>query len=318
MSINSPILLSLLFLLLLILFGLLGYIAYQSKLNKHYQQRFEQYLSSNQAGLTGSDQQELFRAQYQLKGVKGYLRKLYLRIGDVANITLLVIWCCLVVTSVLIVIWLGSAWSLLAQVFTLFVVNMLALQWLYQWQVKRLAEEFEHDFPHAVATVSRAISAGLSLNAALIEAKQQTHGRVQQVFTEITDLLAIGATLEQALDQVGIKVPQASFKFFSVCLLLNQQSGGQLAQVLHQLMANMHQRRSHEKKVLAMTAEPRMSAKIIALLPVIFLLFFYYQMPSAFDFLRYNSTGQWIAGYAFVSTVFGLWLINRMTKVDAL
>ena len=302
--------------LVLILLGLTVYLIYQRKLTRLQQTRFDKYLSQNASSLAQTQEQSLFKADLQQQGIKGWAKRLSIRFEDVLSPKLVAVYLAVSASSIFIVLWLGPDWSLTWQVFSLILVNLLALNFLYQREVKRLAEEFEQDFPHAVATVSRAVSAGLSLNAALVQAKQQSRGRVQQVFTEITDLQAIGATLEQALAQAGIKIQQPSFKFFSVCLLLNEQSGGQLAQVLHQLMSNMHERKSHDKKVLAMTAEPRMSAKVIAVLPVAFLFLFYFKLPSAFDYLRDHSTGQWIAGYAFVSIVFGLWLINKMTKVD--
>lgn len=296
--------------------GLIGYLIYHSKITRKQQARFEQYLKQGNASLLQNQERALFKSELQSAGLRSWLHRHYVRIVDVVNAKLVLAYLVFLFFSVFMTLWLGQDWSFWSQSLALVAVNVLAMHFLYQGQVKRLAEAFEQDFPHAVATVSRAVSAGLSLNAALVQAKEQSSGRVQSIFTEICDLQAIGATLEQALTQASIKVPQASFKFFTVCLLLNEQSGGQLAQVLHQLMSNIHERKSHDKKVLAMTAEPRMSAKVIALLPAVFLLFFYYQMPSAFDYLRYHSTGQWIAGYAFVSIVFGLWLINRMTKVD--
>lgn len=304
------------FVLFSALVGLIGYLIYHNNLTRKQQARFDQYLKQGNTSLLQNQQQDLFKSELQSSGLRIWLQRQYVRIVDVVNVKLAFTYLLFFSFSVFMTLWLGQDWSLWSQSLALMIVNVIAIHFLYQGQVKHLAEEFDQDFPHAVATVSRAVSAGLSLNAALVQAKEQSTGRVHRIFAEICDLQAIGATLEQALTQASIKVPQASFKFFTVCLLLNEQSGGQLAQVLHQLMSNIHERKSHDKKVLAMTAEPRMSAKVIALLPAVFLLFFYYQMPSAFDYLRYHSTGQWIAGYAFVSIVFGLWLINRMTKVE--
>ncbi|REL25953.1 hypothetical protein DXX93_04835 [Thalassotalea euphylliae] len=316
MLLSTSSLLFCLLLLIVVLVSLLAYLLYQHKLVNRQQQRLSHYLSAGQSALATSDAQALFKTSLQETGIKAWLYRLWVRLGDVFHPKLILTFMVLMLITVFTVLKLGQAWPWLAQLSLLISVNVLLFNGLYQWQLKRLNSDFEQDFPHAVATVSRAVSAGLSVNAALLQAKEQSQHRVQQVFAEITDLLAIGATLDQALSQAGIKVQQPSFKFFSVCLLLNQQSGGQLAQVLHQLMANIHERKSHHKRVLAMTAEPRVSAKVIACLPVLFLLFFYYQMPSAFDYLRYHQTGQWIAGYALASIVFGLWLINRMTKVD--
>lgn len=200
----------------------------QLKTRRKQQARIQQYLSSSQVGLAQAEQQALFKSELQAAGLKGKFQRFAIRATDVADLPLVVSFFSMSATSFGLVFTLGTDWPGLIQFVTLMLVNFVLLSFLYQWKVKQLAEQFEQDFPHAIATLSRSISAGLSLNAGLVQAQQQSQGRVKQVLTEVTDLLAIGATLEQALAQAGIKVQQPSFKFFTVCLLLNQQSGGQL------------------------------------------------------------------------------------------
>ena len=99
-------------------------------------------------------------------------------------------------------------------------------------------------------------------------------------------------------------------------LLLNQSSGGQLSQVLRQLMANLHDRKAFRKKARAMTAEPRTSGKIIAVMPVGFITLFYFVSPEIFDYLLHDPSGQKVSVYVVSSVSFGLFLIDRMTKVE--
>jgi len=140
--------------------------------------------------------------------------------------------------------------------------------------------------------------------------------QVSDIFQEIIDLLAIGVSLEDALNNATLQLREPSFKFFTVTLLLNQSSGGQLSQVLRQLMANLHERKAFRKKALAMTAEPRTSGKIIAMLPVAFIVLFYFMAPHIFDYLLDDPSGQKVSVYVVCSISFGLFLISRMTKVE--
>ena len=81
-------------------------------------------------------------------------------------------------------------------------------------------------------------------------------------------------------------------------------------------MENLHQRKALQQKVLSMTAEPRTSAKIIALMPPLFPLLFWFKARYIFDYLLYDERGQVIAIYSAISIVLGLYIIAKMSKVD--
>ncbi|PAJ72553.1 hypothetical protein CJF42_20590 [Pseudoalteromonas sp. NBT06-2] len=202
-------------------------------------------------------------------------------------------------------------WQIFAVITSYIIGSYLALKRL----IKNQRIVFEESFPQAIATISRAVSAGVAVPAAMAHVTEDIAGPVAQEFQRITDQLAIGITLEDALADASLRVGLPSFKFFTVTLLLNQNSGGQLTFVLHQLMANLHERTALQKKLLSMTAEPRTSAKIIAALPPLFLLLFWFQAPHIFDYLLYQSAGQWVSIYAALSIVTGLLVINKMTKI---
>lgn len=187
---------------------------------------------------------------------------------------------------------------------------------IVRWLQQRQRQRFEADFPTAIASISRAVSAGVSVPAAIAHVSQEIPGPVGDTFARINDLLAIGISLDQALQDAALRVKLASFKFFTVTLLLNQHAGGQLSQILRQLMENLHQRKALQQKVLSMTAEPRTSAKIIAVMPPLFLLLFWFQARYIFDYLLYDPRGQVIAIYSSISIVLGLYIIAKMSKVD--
>jgi tight adherence protein B len=203
-------------------------------------------------------------------------------------------------------------WQLIVLVSFYFVVSIFTVRWLQQRQTKR----FEADFPAAISSISRAVSAGVSVPAAIAHVSQEIEGPVGDIFARINDLLTIGIPLDQALKDAALRVKLASFKFFTVTLLLNQHAGGQLAQILRQLMESLHQRKALQQKVLAMTAEPRTSAKIIAAMPPLFLLLFWYKARYIFDYLLYDERGQVIAIYSCISITLGLYIIAKMSKVD--
>jgi tight adherence protein B len=207
---------------------------------------------------------------------------------------------------------LPAYWQVIVLICFYIVISISVVRWLQRRQL----QHFEADFPKAIASISRAVSAGVSVPAAIAHVSEEMAGPVGDTFTRINNLLAIGLSLEQALQDATLRIKLASFKFFTVTLLLNQHAGGQLSQILRQLMENLHQRKALQQKVLAMTAEPRTSAKIIAIMPPLFLLLFWYQAKYIFDYLLYDERGQIIATYSTLSIILGLYIIAKMSKVD--
>ena len=278
--------------------------------------RIKRYLNLATEKPSGSAELLLFKKNSQYQGWRLWLysnqqrfvavmpMKLARRLGLVAALLAPVLW------------WSTSVLPIYGQLFVLISVYLSASLFIVRWLQHRKLQRFEADFPTAIASISRAVSAGVSVPAAIAHVSQEMAGPVGETFTRINDLLAIGTSLEQALQDAALRIQLASFKFFTVTLLLNPHGGGKLSQILRQLMENLHQRKALQQKVLAMTAEPRTSAKIIALMPPMFLLLFWFQARYIFDYLFSDERGQVIAIYSFISIVLGLYIIAKMSKVD--
>lgn len=304
-------------LLLLIIIGATIALVHQRRLAKLFNQRRDKYLQGATDNSQELDQAQLFTQQSQLTGWRLMLRQRQLRINAVLGKKRIV------TLNIIALISIYPSWMISAPLPDLTQLALILAAYLglsmviYNFYANRQHQQFEQDFPIAIATISRAVSAGVTVPVAMEHVAQQMDGPVSDIFNGINNLLAIGVSLEDALNNATLQLKEPSFKFFTVTLLLNQSSGGQLSQVLRQLMANLHERKAFRKKALAMTAEPRTSGKIIAMLPVGFITLFYFMSPQIFDYLLYDPAGQQVSVYVVCSVSFGLFLIDRMTKIEA-
>jgi len=301
---------------LIVILGSITALVQQKRRDKSLVQRRGKYLQGAQDDSGEIDQAQLFNQQTKLTGWRLTLRQRQLRINSVLGKKR--------ITSLMVFAVLGlyPAWLVSAPLANSVQVLLILLAYIglslviYSFYSNHQHQQFEQDFPIAIATISRAVSAGVTVPVAMEHVAQQMDSQVSDIFQEIIDLLAIGVSLEDALNNATLQLREPSFKFFTVTLLLNQSSGGQLSQVLRQLMANLHERKAFRKKALAMTAEPRTSGKIIAMLPVAFIVLFYFMAPHIFDYLLDDPSGQKVSVYVVCSISFGLFLISRMTKVE--
>lgn len=197
-------------------------------------------------------------------------------------------------------------------------ISVTTISGVSYWLMRtRQHSEFEAAFTQVLGQMSRAVSAGISVPQAIAQIADYQQGILGREFSLIRDKLEIGISLKQALNQASIRLPYVSFHFFSVALILNEENGGQLREVLHSLSRTVHDNAAIKMKIKSLTAEPRMTAAILASLPVLLIGVMYFKNPSAFITLTQSPSGHLVLGYVVTSMVIGLAIIHLLTKVRA-
>ena len=186
----------------------------------------------------------------------------------------------------------------------------------YAWLENKLRKQFNENLPLAIDLVVRAVSAGVALPASFQHVADSIHGKVGQEFQLLYDSVQIGMPLRDSLEQAVRRIPSPEFHYFAIILSLSIDTGGKLSESLGNLSEKLRARRQMARKVLAMTAEPRMSAFIVALFPFAFLLILYLMNRNQFFFLFTDDTGRSLLGYTGISTVIGFLQLYRMTRIS--
>ncbi len=187
----------------------------------------------------------------------------------------------------------------------------------YWFMSMRQHREFETAFTQVLGQMARAVSAGISVPQAITQIADYQHGMLGREFGLIRDKLEIGIGLKQALNQASVRLPYVGFHFFSVALILNEENGGQLREVLHSLSRTVHDNAVIKMKIKSLTAEPRMTAAILASLPILLISVMFFKNPNAFITLTQSPSGHLVLGYVVTSMAIGLAIIHLLTKVKA-
>ena len=86
-------------------------------------------------------------------------------------------------------------------------------------------------------------------------------------FRSVLDEVNFGVSLEQALTNLAVRVPITDLRYFVVAVLIQRDSGGNLTEVLSSLARLIRQRLKLLGQVRVLSAEGRMSAWLLSLLP---------------------------------------------------
>jgi tight adherence protein B len=184
----------------------------------------------------------------------------------------------------------------------------------YRLLVTRRRREFENTFPDALNILMSGVSVGNSLMQAISYVGDVMHNPIGREFKLIGERLKLGEPLEVVLQRSCKNYPYPEFLFFTVTIRANVARGGQLKVVLARLIRVLVDARTLDKKKMAMTSEARISAKIVAAIPLIFIIILNYVNPENVDFILHDPEGRLVLFYVLGSELLGLlivWLLVR-------
>ncbi|MCW8344688.1 type II secretion system F family protein [Vibrio sp. ZSDZ65] len=202
---------------------------------------------------------------------------------------------------------MGNIWISVAMV----VVSLL-VGYRYLYNKKR--KDFENTFPDALNILMSAVTAGDSLMQAITYVGGSMDNSIGREFKMMGERLKMGEPPEIVLQRACKNYPYPEFLFFTVTLKANISRGGQLKGVLARLIRVLVDARTLDKKKMAMTSEARISAKIVAAIPLAFTILLQYINPGSVDFILHDERGQYILYYVVGSEFIGLsivWLLVR-------
>jgi len=178
----------------------------------------------------------------------------------------------------------------------------------------RAERAFLDMFPDAIDTTVRMLRAGLPITAGIRFVGGNTPPPVSTVFGAIADQAQLGVPVEEALETAGRQVGLADFRFFVVAVAMQRTTGGNLAATLESLAEIIRKRRAVRLKAKAASAEIRVSAYVLAAIPVIMGGLLVVLQPSYVAPLLLDPRGQIILGVAVGMLLLGFGTMWQMTR----
>jgi tight adherence protein B len=170
--------------------------------------------------------------------------------------------------------------------------------------------------PDAIDLIVRGVKSGLPVTEALHAIGQELAEPVGGAFREVTGNLALGMTLDEALWTVARRLQVSEFKFFVISVSIQQETGGNLAEILQNLSQMIRRRQQVKLKIKAMSSEARASAMIIGSLPFIMSVVIYVINPNYIMQLFIDPRGWLLVGAGLTSMSLGLAVIAKMVRFE--
>ncbi|WP_147199582.1 type II secretion system F family protein [Pantoea sp. CCBC3-3-1] len=179
---------------------------------------------------------------------------------------------------------------------------------------KKKQKQFNENFMEALTSIGGAVSAGRTFAQAMQDYSFTSSTPLGAEFGRVSRRLNLGESPEQVFNDSWKRYPYRQYYFFIVAVLLNISSGGRLKEVLAKLQRAIASSVATEKKMLTMTSEMRMSAKITGAIPFVFLILLKFISPENFDFVLYDQKGNYILYYLLGSEILGIAVIRFLMR----
>jgi len=190
------------------------------------------------------------------------------------------------------------------------------LPYLYvrQKRQKRL-NTLEEQFPEALDFLSRSMRAGHAFSISLEMVGEELADPLGQEFRALFNEQNLGAPLDVALRNFGVRVPLLDVRFFTSSVLLQKQTGGNLSEILTRLAYVIRERFRLKGQVKAASAHGRLTASILTLLPVGTMLGLLVVAPGYLQSMAADSDGKWMIGGAIGAQILGNFFIKKIINI---
>lgn len=143
---------------------------------------------------------------------------------------------------------------------------VLPLLYILRKRTQRMRKIVEQ-LPDALDLMSRALKAGHAFPSALQMVGDETQDPIAGEFRIVHDEINFGVAVPTALTNLGVRVPSSDMRQFVIAVLIQRETGGNLTELLANISALIRQRLKLFMKIRVLSAEGRLSAWILCLLP---------------------------------------------------
>ena len=193
---------------------------------------------------------------------------------------------------------------------------VLVGEWYVTRRAKQRINRFNEQLPAALQMMAVSLQSGFGIMDAIRTVGQDMEPPLSEEFSRILDETRAGGSFDESLERLTERIGTPDLRIVAQALTVHRSVGGDLGQILGQVAQTMREREKLRRDIISMTTQERMSATIVAMLPLWCVGLFLVIQPELIQPLWQDRTGQIMAGAAILLEVLGFILMRKVTTVE--
>jgi tight adherence protein B len=177
-------------------------------------------------------------------------------------------------------------------------------------------EKIEELFPDAIDTLARAVRAGHAFTTALEMISNETTEPLASEFRQLYEEQKFGMPVRDALMNLTERVPLVDVKFFVTAVMLQRETGGNLAEILDNLSYVIRERFKIQRQVRVHTAQGRLTMALLMGMPPTVVLILRIFSPEFVRPLFYDPIGHALLVISITLQTIGYFVIRKIIKIQ--
>lgn len=183
-------------------------------------------------------------------------------------------------------------------------------------RISQRRSAFTEQLSDCLTTVANALRAGYSFQQAVDVVAKEMEPPISEEFARVSHDVSMGLNLDEALEQMARRVESSDFDLVVTAVLIQREIGGNLAQVLDSISDTIVERIRMKREINALTAQGRLSAIVLLLLPFFVGAFMYFFNHDQFILLLEEPSGQVALVVSLVMEIIGIFVIKKIIDID--
>ncbi len=181
---------------------------------------------------------------------------------------------------------------------------------------RRRLGKIDEQLPDAIDVIKRALRAGHPFNAAIKLVADDMDQPIAKEFETMFSDLNYGSDVRRALLGLLERVPSVTIMALVTSVLVQRETGGNLAEILDQIGKVVRGRFRFERKVRTLAAEGKMSAWVLAMVPLALVAMLSISSPTYLPVLLTNPVGHKMLYVAGILGVIGVLWIRKIIRIE--
>jgi tight adherence protein B len=177
-------------------------------------------------------------------------------------------------------------------------------------------EKFEEQLPDAIDSMRRALRAGHPFNAAIKLVAEDMDQPIAREFETTFADINYGNDVRRAMLGLLQRVPSMNVMALVTSVLVQKETGGNLAEILGEISSVIRGRFRFQRKVKTLSAEGRLSGWILALIPFALTAMLMLTSPTYLPMLLEDPVGRQMIMGGFIAGIVGIFWIRRIIRID--
>ena len=194
------------------------------------------------------------------------------------------------------------------------ILGAIPILYVKQRKQKRI-RSFEEQFPDALDMLTGALRSGLALTGAIQVVAEESPDPVAKEFRILFEENRLGLDFKVALRKLAARVDSAELHLFVTAVILQRETGGNLAEILVGTAAVIRDRFRILGDIRTMTAQAKLSGLVLMVLPAALTVVIYILAPDYFKSLLTDQIGRLLVVVAVILQVVGVIAMRRIIDI---